>query len=51
MKNKLITIGFIGCTRCYLNITEEELESDDFISIYVVEFDDEFSAYSSVWID
>ena len=53
MKNKLITIGFIGCTRCYLNITEEEakrrymkseniteeeLESDDFISIYVVEF-------------
>lgn len=59
MKNKLIVIGYIGLQTCYLNISEkdatqryikankksiEEFESDMDISIYSIEFDDEFGA-------
>lgn len=62
MKNKLICIGFISYQTCYLNIDmdeaisrycqqegmsiEEFSESD--ISVYEVNFDDEFQAYS-IW--
>ena len=62
MKNKLICIGCVGIQTCYLNITMEEAilrycqqegmsieefsESD--ISVYEVNFDDEFEAYS-IW--
>lgn len=60
MKNKIISIGFIGLKRCYLNIEEkeaierycnyenisiQEFEEGD-IKIDTVEFDDEFGAYS-----
>ena len=62
MKNKIISIGYIGVKRCYLNIDEEEAIKrycnsenitrqkfdDDDISIDTIEFDDEFGAYS-VW--
>lgn len=59
MKNKIITIGYIGLKRCYLNVDKEEamnryclsenitreyLEVND-ISIHETEFDDEFGAY------
>lgn len=57
--NKLISIGYIGLKKCYLNITEEEaierycktenitrqnFEEND-ISIFIFDFIDEFSAY------
>lgn len=60
--NKLISIGYIGLRKCYLNITEEEaierycktenltrqkFQEED-ISVFTIEFDDEFSAYD-VW--
>ena len=58
--NKLISIGWIGVKRCYLNITEEqaierycksenitrESFDEDDISVVIIEFDDEFGAYS-----
>jgi hypothetical protein len=60
--NKLISIGYLGIKRCYLNITEEqaieryckseditrEKFNDDDISIDIIEFDNEFGAYC-VW--
>ena len=61
MKNKIITIGFLGVKRCYLNISKEEakekyctsekitiqeFDNDIDIDIDVVEFDVEFGAYS-----
>jgi len=60
MKNKIISIGYIGLKRCYLNIEQKEaierycksemltfqqFEEND-ISIDIIEFDDEFGAYS-----
>lgn len=60
--NKLISIGYIGLKKCYLNTTEDEaierycktenltrqkFDEED-ISIFTIEFDDEFSAYE-VW--
>lgn len=60
MKNKIISIGYLGLKRCYLNIEQKEaieryckserltlqqLEEGD-ISIDIIEFDDEFGAYS-----
>ena len=60
-KNKIISIGFVGCYSCYLNISEEEaiqryikkedmteseLQDDGYINIHQFEFDDEFEAYS-----
>ena len=62
MKNKIISIGYLGIKRCYLNVDEHEAIKrycntenitiqqfyDDDISIDTVEFDDEFGAYS-VW--
>jgi hypothetical protein len=55
MKNKLITIGFIGFKKCYLNVTKEEainrylsdpnnlgIEDNE---VKEFEFDDEFEAY------
>lgn len=62
MKNKIISIGYIGLKRCYLNVDEKEaLEryclsenitiqqfSDDDINISITEFDDEFEAYE-IW--
>jgi len=58
--NKLISIGWLGIKRCYLNITEEqaierfcksenvtrEKFDEDDISIDIIEFTDEFGAYS-----
>jgi len=52
--NKLISIGYIGLKRCYLNIPleeakrryqEDEEEVPDTDIIYEFEFDDEFCAY------
>ena len=60
--NKLISIGYIGIRRCYLNISEDEaierycksenitrqkFDKDD-ISIDIIDFVDEFGAYS-IW--
>ena len=57
-KNKIISIGFLGGQKCYLNISREDAvkryaESegstiDEVLSGYTVkefEFEDEFSAY------
>jgi hypothetical protein len=63
MKNKLITIGYIGLKRAYLNISKEEAikrytsqsdyveayESDLLDDIYEIEFDDEFGVYDA-WL-
>ena len=60
--NKLISIGYIGIKKCYLNITEEEAIrrycktenitrqkfDEDNISIFTIEFKDEFGAYE-IW--
>ena len=58
--NKLILIGLIGCKKCYLNITEEmaikrycesenltrqQFEDEENISVETIDFKDEFSAY------
>ncbi len=50
--NKLISIGYIGLKRCYLNISLEEAkrryqEDEEEIpdNIYEFEFEDEFCAY------
>ena len=63
MKNRLISIGYTGLMKCYLNIpdkdaiqryiksqniSETEFELDNDIQFNVIEFDDEFEAYS-VW--
>lgn len=63
MKNKIISIGYTGIMKCYLNISEEDaikrycesekISEDDFesnadITIDQIEFDDEFEAYS-IW--
>jgi hypothetical protein len=63
MDNKIIAIGYIGLQKCYLNITEEEaieryceivgLTKEEFdknvdISIYSIEFKDEFEC-NSIW--
>ena len=63
MKNKLIVIGYIGCRKCYLNISEHdaiqryiqmmnisetEFELDSDYLIEQYEFIDEFSAYD-IW--
>jgi hypothetical protein len=63
MNNKIISIGWMGYKRCYLNITVDEAikrycESEnieitedytvDDLNIDIIEFDDEFGAYS-VW--
>jgi hypothetical protein len=62
MVNKLIVIGYIGIKKCYLNITEDQaikrycktenitrqMFDEDDISIYTIEFNDEFCAYE-VW--
>lgn len=60
-KNRLISIGYLGMFRCYLNIsnteaieryieseniTREQYEADGDIDLYAFEFDDEFGAYS-----
>lgn len=62
MKNKLICIGYVGIQTCYLNMamdeailrycqqenmTAEEFSESD-ISVYEVDFDDEFEAYN-IW--
>ena len=62
MKNRLISIGWLGLKKCYLNVdtddaierycksenmTREDFESED-IQIDEFDFDDEFDAYS-VW--
>jgi hypothetical protein len=61
MKNTIISIGFTGLMRCYLNvpleeakkrymkeerISEEEFESS--VTIEQIEFTDEFGTYS-IW--
>lgn len=61
--NTLISIGYIGLKRCYLNLTEDEaieryckfenMTRNEFdenvnISVRIIQFDDEFSAYD-VW--
>ena len=58
--NKIISIGYLGIKRCYLNISKhaainkycksenisiERFEVDD-IPIDIIEFDDEFGTYS-----
>lgn len=62
MKNKLICIGFISYQTCYLNIDrdeaisrycqQEDMSIEEFsesdISVYEVNFYDEFQAYS-IW--
>ncbi len=63
MKNKIISIGFIGMKKCYLNIstseavkrfcesegvTEEEYELDESYSYEEIFFDDEFGCYE-IW--
>lgn len=59
-ENKIISIGHIGLKRCYLNVEQKEairrycksqgLTLQQFkeydISIDIIEFDDEFGAYS-----
>lgn len=62
-KNKLICIGYTGIMKCYLNISEkeaiqryikeeniseEQFETNNDIQINIIEFKDEFNAYS-VW--
>jgi hypothetical protein len=62
-KNRLISIGYTGIMKCYLNLSDREaiqryiksenmsetqFELDNDIQFYVIEFDDEFGAYS-VW--
>ena len=62
-KNRLISIGYNGIMKCYLNISDREaiqryiksenmsetqFELEDDIQFHVIEFDDEFGAYS-VW--
>ena len=61
MNNKIISIGWMGYKRCYLNITVDEAikrycESEnieitedytvDDLNIDIIEFDDEFGAYT-----
>lgn len=58
MKNKVISIGWLGLKRCYLNIEKDEairrycesehINANDFDedSIDIIEFEDEFGAYS-----
>jgi hypothetical protein len=63
MKNKLISIGYTGLMKCYLNIPEQEAinryltsenisqdqyDADPQIQFHVFEFEDEFGSYS-VW--
>lgn len=63
MKNKIISIGFLGVKKCYLNISEEEaikryIESEDLTidefndeyreNMKTIEFNDEFECYD-VW--
>jgi len=59
--NNLITIGFIGLKRCYLNLTQDEaidryIKSENItrqefdaadISVDNLDFNDEFSAYDT----
>ena len=62
-KNRLVSIGYIGIMKCYLNISDREatqryiksenmsktqFELDNDIQFHIIEFDDEFGAYS-VW--
>lgn len=62
-KNTIISIGYTGIMRCYLNISDREaiqryiksenisetqFELDSNISFIKIEFDDEFEAYS-IW--
>lgn len=60
-KNTLISIGFTGIMRCYLNVPSEEakkrymeeerISEEDFensVSIEQIEFTDEFGAYA-IW--
>jgi hypothetical protein len=60
-ENTLISIGYAGCSRCYLNITTQEaieryIESERMtreefdlnysLNVVVIPFNDEFGAYS-----
>lgn len=59
VKNKIITIGYVGNMRCYLNISEEEAierycDSEGISNLMIkkeqipvdsIEFDEEFGAY------
>jgi hypothetical protein len=61
--NKIISIGYTGIKQCYLNVDEEtaiarycksegytleEFNEDFDIDVDIIEFDDEFGAYS-IW--
>ena len=58
MNNKLISIGFLGMMRCYLNISNEDainrycksmdiaIDEFDHDELKVFYFDEEFEAYS-----
>lgn len=61
--NKIITIGYLGCRKCYLNIEKEEAikrycESEELshqefledtgLNLQIVEFEDEFECYD-IW--
>ncbi len=59
MKNKIISVGYIGLQKCYLNISEEEaikrycksenITVEEFDNnLYIIEFEDEFKCYS-IW--
>lgn len=62
MKNKIISIGYLGSKKCYLNISREEAirrykiyhliceddELEDGIDIDEFEIEDEFEAYQ-IW--
>jgi|OM-RGC.v1.035775834 hypothetical protein len=60
-KNKIISVGYIGLQKCYLNISEEEaikrycksenitveeFDNNSDIDSYIIEFEDEFECYS-----
>lgn len=61
--NKIIKIGYLGDSKCYLNIekdeaierycisegyTIEEFKKDSGLDLKIIEFDDEFSCYD-IW--
>lgn len=61
--NKIISIGYLGLMKCYLNIEEDdailrycesesitldEFNEDSYLSIETIEFYNEFEAYS-IW--
>lgn len=60
MSNWIVTIGFLGVKRCYLNIDEEEAkrrykeyencsdEDLENVDIEIINFDEEFGAYD-IW--